>query len=249
MHSRWRSKSNTLNSMEREMGRCPTRKHASKKRPILFLNTNGVAFNPVVKIGILYIVQVAWFGHMTRVMPQNHRHLQPFGGLLRILHSGEFKKFLGKPLKYAPFVILSVWQSEPINLQECFWLETPPQMSSLLIGKCCPRQISLSARAKAGEVNILVALWDETGWWGWSGWGTILEDGDLYWFRFVGKHGLWRDLFFGGNLGSSRTGNSFKIQDGILSKEDHQQRVAIINHMTWWITIPKMIDEEPNRIC
>ena len=108
MHSRWRSKSNTLNSMEREMGRCPTRKHASKKRPILFLNTNGVAFNPVVKIGILYIVQVAWFGHMTRVMPQNHRHLQPFGGLLRILHSGEFKKFLGKPLKYAPFVILSV---------------------------------------------------------------------------------------------------------------------------------------------
>ena len=220
-----------------------------KKRPILFLNTNGVAFNPVVKIGILYIVQVAWFGHMTRVMPQNHRHLQPFGGLLRILHSGEFKKFLGKPLKYAPFVILSVWQSEPINLQECFWLETPPQMSSLLIGKCCPRQISLSARAEAGEVNILVALWDETGWWGWSGWGTILEDGDLYWFRFVGKHGLWRDLFLGGNLGSSRTGNSFKIQDGKLSKEDHQQRVAIINHMTWWITIPKMIDEEPNRIC
>ena len=32
MHSRWRSKSNTLNSMEREMGRCPTRKHESKKR-------------------------------------------------------------------------------------------------------------------------------------------------------------------------------------------------------------------------
>ena len=63
------------------------------KKTILFLNTNGGAFNPVVKIGILYIVQVAWFGHMTRVTPQNHRHLQPFGGLLRILHSGEFKKY------------------------------------------------------------------------------------------------------------------------------------------------------------
>ena len=126
MHSRWRSKSNTLNSMEREMGRCPTRKHASKKRPILFLNTNGVAFNPVVKIGILYIVQVAWFGHMTRVMPQNHRHLQPFGGLLRILHSGEFKKFLGKPLKYAPFVILSVWQSEQsISRSVSGWKQLP----------------------------------------------------------------------------------------------------------------------------
>ena len=51
-------------------------------------------------------------------------------------------------------------------------------------------------------------------------------------FGLLGSTGCGEFFFLGGNLGSSRTGNSFKIQDGILSKEDHQQRVAIINHMT-----------------
>ena len=51
--------------------------------------------------------------------------------------------------------------------------------------------------------------WDETGWWGW---GTILEDGELYWLGLVGRHRLWRDLFLGGNIGSSRIGNSFKTE-------------------------------------
>ena len=65
----------------------------------------------------------------------------------------------------------------------------------------------------------------------------------LIWLGY--NFGRWRSLLvlvcwearaversiLGGNIGSSRTGNSFKIQDGTLSKENHQQRVAIMNHM------------------
>ena len=38
------------------------------------------------------------------------------------------------------------------------------------------------------------ASWDETGWWDWSGWGTLLEDGELYWFRLVAGCGR---IYFG----------------------------------------------------
>ena len=130
-------------------------------------------------------------------------------GLLRILLSGEFKNYQETFLEYAPFVILSVWQSEPVKLHARFWLEPPPQISSLLIREIFCGQTSLSAGAQASKVKFLMASWDETGWWGW---GTIVEDGELYWFRLVGRHGLWRDRFLAGNIGSSRIGNSFKAE-------------------------------------
>ena len=45
-------------------------------------------------------------------------------------------------------------------------------MSSLLIGKSCLGQTSLSAWAQASDLNILVASWDDTG---------LMEFGVQFW--------------------------------------------------------------------
>ena len=87
-----------------------------------------------------------------------------------------------------------------------------PNQNSHLLGSVRTKKTSLSARTQASEgwtyprghrgMRRVEGI-DLVG-------GTLLEDGELYWFRLVGRRGLWKDLFWGGNIRSSRIGNSFK---------------------------------------
>ena len=143
------------------------------------------------------------------MMPQNHPNLQPLGRLLRICHSRGIqelsKDLLGVCSTCDPF---------------CFAVRTNQAPGTLLVGTS--PNVKPAHWKKLLGADLFVRMgpskWFEyprgiVGWHGVDGvWGTILEDGELYWFRFVGRHGLWRDRFLGGNIGLSRRGNSFKME-------------------------------------
>ena len=161
------------------MGHCPTIRHESLKKKHLFcFSTLMVVFSTQSsKMGACTTCLIWPHGSSHASKPPKFATLQ---GLLRILLSGEHKKYQATFLKYAPLVILSVSQS-PTNQARTarFWLE-PPQMSSLQCS--CPNQTSPITSLALGpcgqrglpregvglfvrtdprqvKVNILVALW------------------------------------------------------------------------------------------
>ena len=140
--------------------------------------------------------------------------ISSFWGLLRILHSGEFKKYQETFLKYAG--MLHLWPS----------LFGSPNKSSFMpksdfslgsVRKVCRGQL-FPENSDLGRPLCLHGpgrKWNEYRWilhglmgliwlgYTFGRWRTLLVS--------IGC-GLWKDLFWGGNIRSSQMGNSFKME-------------------------------------